>query len=39
MTQEIKERIIKAYIKLNGVEPTEKQIEEIYNALKECNLI
>lgn len=37
--QEVKDYIIKAYIKLNDVEPTEKQIVAIYKSLKECQLI
>lgn len=39
MTDEIKNRIIAAYKKLNGVEPTEQQIQDIYNAFKECGLL
>lgn len=39
ITHEIKERIIKAYKKLNGVEPTEEQIKDIYKAFKECGLL
>lgn len=35
----IKEKIIKAYKELNGVEPTKEQVEGIYKAFNECELV